>query len=138
MGSDFERLMKAIEFERSRSRRSVPMAKRLSDLLREEKPTFGTKDGIALEVSRADLVKVTQLLEEEEIPKVSLPLFLKPAPSIGRGFYRLLGVGTGTEMERLHTKIGFELLGVEPRTYFHSYEVQRMKREIPTVVCVFY
>lgn len=138
MGSDFERLMKAIEFERSRSHRSVPMAKRMSDLLREEKPSFRTRDGIALEVSRADMQKVTMLLEDEEIPSATLPLFLRTAPSMGHGFYRLLGVETGTEMERLHAKIAFGLLGVEPRAYFHSYEVQRMKREIPTLIYVFY
>ena len=116
----------------------MPMAKRMPDLLREEKPSFGTRDGIALEVSRADLEKVAKLLEDQEIPNASLPLFLKTAPSMGRGFYKLLGVETGTEMERLHAKIAFGLLGVEPRGYFHSYEVQRMKREIPTLIYVFY
>jgi uncharacterized protein (UPF0216 family) len=138
VGSDFERLMKAIEFERSRSQRSVPMAKSMSDLLREEEPCFGTREGIELDVSRADIEKAAQLLEAEEITKATLPLFVRAAPSMGRGFYRLLGVETGSEMERLHSKIAFKLLGVEPRTYFHSYEVQRIKREIPTLIYVFY
>ena len=138
MASNFDRLMKAMEHERARSMRSVPLAKRLSDLLREEKPSFVSKDGIILEVQRADLLKVVDLIHEEEIARVILPLFLKTTPSMGRGLYRLLGVDTGSEMERLQTKIAFGLLGTEPRSYLHSYEVRRMKRELPSLVYVFY
>lgn len=138
MGSGFDRLIKAMEFERKRSRQSVPLAKRISDLLREENPFFVCRDGTKYPVDRKDLESVTSTLKEEELTDLPLPIYLRTAPSLGRGFYRMLGVESGSEIERNHSKILFELLGTKPRNYLYSYEVQRLKREIPSVIHVFY
>ena len=130
--------MKAINFERTRSRQSVPMAKRIEALISEEKPFFECRNGTRLPVDARDLEKVRALLDEDQLVQLSLPIYVKTAPSLGHGFHRLLGVDSGSTMERLHNEIVFGILEIEPRSYLYGYEVQRLKREIPTIMHVFY
>ncbi len=138
MGDEFDRLTKAIEFERTRSRMSIPSAKPLRRLLDEESPHLASKDGTRYAVDRRDLDRVTSLLSDEEQRDVTLPIYLRPSPGLGRGLYQLLGVGTGSEMERMHSKIVFGLLGTAPHAYLYNWEVQRLKREMPSLIQVLY
>lgn len=138
MASGFERLMKAIEFERTRSRRSVPLAKRFQELLGEKKPFFTCGDGGKLSVDGRDLDRVAGILGEDELADLSLPIYLRTAPSLGHGFYRLLGVDSASEMERKHNRIIFGLLETKSRPYLYSYETQRLKREVPSIIHFFY
>ena len=138
MGAGFEKFMKAIEFERTRSQQLVPMAKKFEALLSEESPHFECRNGTRLSVDQRDLVKVRALLEEGQRPQLSLPIYIRPTPSLGHGFHQLLGVDSGSTMEKLHTQIVFSILESEPRGYLYGYEVHRLKREIPSVIHVYY
>jgi uncharacterized protein (UPF0216 family) len=138
MVGGFDKLMKAINFERSRSQQYVPRAKRFDVLIAEDEPFFESRNGTRMQVDKRDLLRIESLLEEDQLSQLSLPVFIKTAPSLGRGFHQLLSVGSGTLMEELHVKIVFALLDVEPRSYLYSYEVHRLKREIPSLVHVFY
>jgi len=136
VGEGFEKLQKAIEFERQRSRLSIPLAKPILALLAEAKPHFTSKDRTEYPVDRRDLEKVVAILGKDNLQGLSLPIYLNPAPQLGQDFYQLLGVDTGSEMERKQSKMLFGLLEVEPRSYLYGYEVQRLKRAIPSVVHV--
>jgi len=138
VGEGFEKLQKAIEFERQRSRLSIPLAKPILALLGEAKPHFTSRDGSECLVDRRDLEKVVAILGKDELQGLSLPIYLNPAPQLGQDFYQLLGVDTGSEMERRQSKIVFGLLEVEPRSYLYGYEVQRLKRKMPSVVHILY
>jgi uncharacterized protein (UPF0216 family) len=138
VASGFERLIKGIEYERARSRQSVPRAKKATLLLGEASPHFVCKDGAKYPVDRRDLDKLVAVLDADQVQGLALPIYLRTAPSLGHGFYQLLGVESGTEMERKQSKILFGLLGAEPRNYLYSYEVQRLKRVIPSLIHIFY
>lgn len=138
MGAGFDKLMKAINFERTRSQQSVPMAKKMEALISEKNPFFECKNGTRMQVDGRDLEKVLSLITEDQVPRLSLPIYFKTAPSLGHGFHQLLGVDSGSTMEKLHKLIVFGILGTEPRTFLYGYEVQRLKREIPSVMHVFY
>jgi uncharacterized protein (UPF0216 family) len=134
----YEKLMKAIEFERTRSRMTVPLAKKLTTLLSEERPCLVSRDGMKLLVEREDLDKVTMILGMDRLEGVSMPIYFRPAPSLGHNFYELLGVERGSEMEGSLKAIVFGLVGEDPRDYLYGYEVQRLRRKIPSLVYVFY
>jgi uncharacterized protein (UPF0216 family) len=138
MGAGFDKLMKAINFERTRSQQQVPRAKRFGVLIAEEDPIFESRDGTRMKVDQRDLVKISSILDEEQLGQLSLPVFIRTAPSLGHGFHQLIGVDSGTIMEKLHVKIVFDILGIEARNYLYGYEVQRLKREIPSLIFVFY
>jgi len=136
VGEGFEKLQKAIEFERRRSRLSMPLAKPILVLLGEPKPHFTSRDGTEFAVDRRDLDKVVALLGKDELQGLSLPIYLAPAQQLGSDFYQLIGVDAGGEMERKQSKIIFGILEIEPRSYLYGYEVQRLKRKLPTLVNV--
>jgi uncharacterized protein (UPF0216 family) len=138
MVGGFDKLMKAINFERTRSQQYVPRAKRYDLLIAEDEPFFESRDGTRMQVDKRDLLKIGKLLGEGRLHQLSLPVFIRTAPSLGHGFHQLLGVESGTTMGELHVKIVFGILGVEPRNYLYSYEVHRLKRKIPSLVHVFY
>lgn len=138
MSYGLDTLMKAIEFERRRSKKSVPLAKRLSDLMKEEEPHFKCRDGTTMPVSGDELRRADNLMDEREKKDLILPVYLKPNPGLGHGYYQLLGLEKGRETEDPGAKLLFRLLETRPRSYLYTYEVQRARKIIPSLIFVFY
>ncbi len=138
MGKGYDTLNKLVEFERRRSRKAVPLPEKYVELLDEEEPFFKTRGDEKYPVNPDELDLIRAHLQERDLEKARLPIFLKPAPSLGSHFYQILGVEKGTESEHIHSKIVFGILETKPRSYLHTYEVHRVKRIIPSLIHIFY
>jgi len=138
VSSAFERLLRGINLERKRMMLLVPRAKSFTDLLKEENPEFVCRDGTKYVVDKEDLNRLRAMLSDEEAKLLRLPVFIKPAGELGGGFYKIVGSSEDSKTGRVVSKLVFTILGTAPRAYLYGYEVQRLKRTIPSLVFVMY
>jgi len=138
VSSAFERLLRGINLERKRMMLLVPKAKSFTDLVAEENPEFVCRDGTKYVVDREDLKRLRAMVTDEEAKVLRLPLFIKPAGELGGGFYRIVGISEDSKAGRVVNKLVFTILGTARRDYLYSYEVQRLKRTMPSLVFVMY
>ena len=138
MSSAFDRLLRGINLERKRTMLLIPLAKSFKELLAEESPKLVCRDGTKYVVDKEDLKRLRAIVPEPDVAILHLPIYIRPAPDLGDGFYRIVGASEDSKAARVLTRVVFNLLGIAPRTYLYAYEVQRLKRTIASLVFVMY
>ena len=85
----------------------VPVRRRsLEFLLKEPDPSYQGKDGSVYKLDRQELLLLAELLDEEDLPKLKLPILIMTDPSYGDGYWK----GKG----RMEVKALSKLIGREP------------------------
>lgn len=109
--------------------RHLPTQRRpLSDLLLEEKPRVGLKDGSTHRFRREELERIASIIPQRKHHLVRLPIYLEMASEYGRGAAKIRGY--------IDISIVQDILEMEQEEkdeiILYSLDVRRLRRELPT------
>jgi uncharacterized protein len=85
----------------------VPSSRRsLKALLREKEPVYTGKDGTIYRLKKDELQLLSSLIEEEDWPRLKLPLLIFTDTLYGDGYWKIMG--------KVEVKVISKLIGREP------------------------
>lgn len=132
LGRTGETLDKSLLMELILLNKHLPRERKtLGELLGEEKPNVVGYDGNKHFFRREELVFLSSILNEEQVEKLKLPIYIELTTELGRGTSRIVG--------ELACEVVAKLLGLPPdrwgdRDAIHLYrhEIRELRRKLPT------
>jgi len=107
----------------------VPVKRRsLAALLNENDPAYQGKDGHVYHINKAELVFLSQFLDEDERSRLKLPILLMTDTSYGDGYWKIMG--------RIEVKVLSKIICREPEKedemrIFYPY-LKDIRNKLPT------
>jgi len=107
----------------------VPTSRRsLETLLRDEDPVYTGKDGTIYHLNKNELLLLSSLLEEEERPRLKLPILIFTDTSYGDGYWKIMGKA---EVKAISKLIGREPEKEDEMRLFYPY-YKDVRDKLPT------
>ncbi len=123
-----EREKDIIKMVRSLNKHLPVERKKLSELLKEDKPRVMGRDNIVHRFKKEELRRIADIIPEEMHEKLRLPIYIELAPDYGRGTARIHG--------KLDCKVVSEILKKRweetEEMFIYREDVRRLRRELPT------
>lgn len=121
---------KFLKIELTRLNAHLPKSRiSLKEALGSESPGVLTRSGRVHSFDRRELEELAKLVEESEMDRLMLPIFIEVNPRLGRGTARISG--------RLECKVVGKILQREAgeEMFIYRPEVAELRRRLPTTTC---
>lgn len=102
--------------------------RRLSELLEEDKPRVGLKDGSTHRLKREELEQIAEIVPQSKHHLVRLPLYIEMVSEHGRGSGRIRGY---LDVNIVQTILDLEQDDSE-EILLYSPDVRKLRRKLPT------